>query len=96
MSAMETKDHRVILKGALECALFRRRNTMVSSRMDVLAALRKRIEDTDPDMLRSLVHGVVELLMGAEADTMCGADFGERSPDRTNHRNGCRRSRETA
>lgn len=63
---------------------------MVDSRMDVLAALRKRIEDTDPDMLRSLVHGVVELLMGAEADSMCGADFGERSPDRTNHRNGYR------
>lgn len=63
---------------------------MVESRMDVLAALRKRIEDTDPDMLRSLVHGVVELLMGAEADTMCGAEFGERSPERTNHRNGYR------
>ena len=36
---------------------------MVKSRIDVLESLRKRIEETEPDMLRSLVHGVVELLM---------------------------------
>jgi transposase-like protein len=63
---------------------------MVKARIDVLESLRKRIEETEPDMLRSLVHGVVELLMGAEADSMCGAVYGERSEDRSNYRNGYR------
>jgi hypothetical protein len=28
--------------------------------------------------------------MGAEADALCGAGYGERSAERTNQRNGCR------
>jgi transposase-like protein len=31
-----------------------------------------------------------EQLMGADADAVCGADYGERSPERVNRRNGYR------
>jgi transposase-like protein len=58
--------------------------------MDVLGALGKRVEEAEPDVVRSLLHGVVELLMGSEADALCGAGYGERSKNRLNHRNGYR------
>ncbi|WP_231913789.1 IS256 family transposase, partial [Rhodococcus sp. LB1] len=43
-----------------------------------------------PDLLRSLLSTFIDALMGAEADSLCGAGFGERSEDRTNSRNGYR------
>jgi putative transposase len=53
-------------------------------------ALRKSIEQSSPDLLRSLLQAVVEQLMGAEADSRCGAAYGERSAERVNARNGYR------
>ncbi|WP_420820042.1 transposase, partial [Sinosporangium album] len=41
-------------------------------------------------MLRSMVKTMADALMSAEADTLCGAGYGERSDDRVNHRNGYR------
>src|SRR6266487_7161892 len=38
-----------------------------------------------------MVSTFAEALMGAEADAVCGAPFGERSSERTNTRNGYRR-----
>lgn len=43
-----------------------------------------------PDLLGSMVKAFAEALMGAEADGVCGAEYGEISPDRTNRRNGYR------
>ena len=40
--------------------------------------------------LREMVKIFAEQLMGADADASCGADYGERSPQRTNRRNGYR------
>ncbi|MGH2745649.1 MAG: IS256 family transposase [Thermoleophilaceae bacterium] len=37
-----------------------------------------------------LVQEMAEALMGAEADALCGAGYGERSPERVNRRNGYR------
>lgn len=37
-----------------------------------------------------MVKPMAEALMGAEADTICGAGYGERSEGRTNRRNGYR------
>ncbi|SDI23764.1 Transposase, Mutator family, partial [Sinosporangium album] len=54
------------------------------------AWLAKQIETGDPDMLRSMVKTMADALMSAEADTLCGAGYGERSDDRVNHRNGYR------
>ena len=44
-----------------------------------------------PDLLRAMVQTFAEALMGAEADAVCGAGYGERSDQRTNTRNGYRR-----
>jgi putative transposase len=37
-----------------------------------------------------MVHTFIQHLMSAEADAMCGASYGERSPERVNRRNGYR------
>ena len=43
-----------------------------------------------PDLLRAMVKDFAEALMGAEADALCGAPYGERSPERVTKRNGYR------
>ena len=63
---------------------------MVASTMDLVGWLRKHLEAADTDLLREMVLGFVQALMGAEADALCGAGLGERSPDRVNQRNGYR------
>lgn len=55
--------------------------------------LRKRLDQAEPDFLRDLLQTTVEKLMGAEADGICGASYGEVSPDRINCRNGYRERR---
>ena len=63
---------------------------MVDETMDALSWLRKQVESADTDLLREMVKVFAERLMGAEIDALCGADYGERSPERTNRRNGYR------
>ena len=63
---------------------------MVPDTMDALSWLRKQLESADVDLLREMVKVFCERLMGAEVDAMCGADYGERSPERVNRRNGYR------
>jgi transposase-like protein len=58
--------------------------------MDVTAWLRKQLEVASPDLLRAMVKEMAEALMGAEAEALCGAGWGERSPERVNRRNGYR------
>ncbi len=58
--------------------------------MDVQSWLRKQLEEASPDLLRAMVQEFAQALMGAEADALCGADYGERSPERVNIRNGYR------
>ena len=52
--------------------------------------LRKQLEDASPDLLRTMVKDMAEALMSADADAVCGAGYGERSPERVNRRNGYR------
>ena len=66
---------------------------MISRSMDALAWLRKQLETDNNDLLREMVRSFAEELMGAEADAVCGAPYGEISPDRTNRRNGYRSRR---
>jgi transposase-like protein len=66
---------------------------MVMDKVNSLGWLRKRIEEADQDMLREIVAAVVEMLMGAEADSLCGAPYGTSSPELTNRRNGYRERR---
>ena len=51
----------------------------------------ERLTSTHPDVLRELLSTFIHTLMGAEADALCGADYGERSTERSNQRNGYRR-----
>lgn len=54
------------------------------------AVLTDRRTSTHPDTLRELLSTFIHTLMGAEADPLCGACYGERSEQRTNQRNGNR------
>jgi transposase-like protein len=58
--------------------------------MDVSGWLRKQLEEAHPDLLRAMVKEFAEALMSADADAVCGAGYGERSPERVNRRNGYR------
>jgi transposase-like protein len=58
--------------------------------MDALAWLRKQLADDGNDLLREMVRSFAEELMSADADAMCGAPYGEASPNRINRRNGYR------
>jgi putative transposase len=59
--------------------------------IDVTGWLEEQLGQASPDLLRSMVQTFAEALMGAEADAVCGAGYGERSDQRTNTRNGYRR-----
>ena len=52
--------------------------------------LAERLTTTSPDVLRELLSMFIHTLMGAEADVLCGAGYGQRSAERTNQRNGYR------
>ena len=52
--------------------------------------LTERLTATHPDVLRELVATFIHTLMGAEADAQCSAEYGQRSAERTNQRNGYR------
>ena len=66
---------------------------MVDPRMDALTWLRKQLEDECTDLARAMLERMAAELMGAEADALCGAGYGERSPERVNRRNGYRARR---
>jgi putative transposase len=50
----------------------------------------EQLSQASPDLLRQMVQIFAEALMSADADTVCGAAYGQRSPDRRNIRNGYR------
>jgi putative transposase len=58
--------------------------------IDWPTVLTDRLTTTHPDVLRELVSTFIHTLMGAEADALCGAGYGQRSSERTNQRNGYR------
>lgn len=66
---------------------------MAKNKMESLDAVRKLLEGNSSDVVRELMKIFAELLMGAEADSLCGADYGVRSEDRKNRRNGYRQRR---
>ena len=59
--------------------------------IDLSGWLAEQLAQASPDLLRQMIKTFAEALMGAEADAVCGAAYGERSADRTNKRNGYRR-----
>jgi putative transposase len=65
---------------------------MADNTMPGLPAVRNLVAG-DPDLLRGLVEQTVNALLSADADAVCGADWGERSAERSNRRNGYRERR---
>jgi transposase-like protein len=59
--------------------------------IDVSGWLEEQLAQASPDLLRAMVTTFAQALMGAEADAVCGAGYGERSEERANIRNGYRR-----
>jgi len=66
---------------------------VIDKSMDALVWLRKQLEMDDNDLLREMVSSFAEGRMSAEVDVVCGASYGEVSPERTNRRNGYRTRR---
>src|SRR5438445_13325515 len=57
---------------------------------DLVGWLRQQLQEAQPVLLRELLAPMVQELMGAEAQQACGAEYGERSSERSNSRNGYR------
>ena len=64
--------------------------TVDPNSIDLPAFMAEHLQRAEPDLLRSMLSTFVQALMSAEADAICGAPYGERSPERTNSRNGYR------
>ena len=58
--------------------------------IELPAWMAEQLSQASPDLLRQMVQIFAEALMSAEADAVCGAAYGQRSPDRRNIRNGYR------
>jgi transposase-like protein len=58
--------------------------------IDPARMLEEQLAQASPDLLRELLGTFINTLLSAEADAVCGAGYGERSPDRINSRNGYR------
>jgi len=58
--------------------------------IDPARFLHEQLASASPDLLRSMLTTFINTLMSAEADAICGAPYGQPSPERTNVRNGYR------
>ncbi len=58
--------------------------------VDPSAVLGQALAEASPDLMRHLLGTVINSLLSAEADAVCGAEWGQPSPERTNQRNGYR------
>src|SRR5699024_6402569 len=48
------------------------------------------LADAPPDLMRELLQTMINALLSADADAVCGAEWNARSAERTNYRNGYR------
>jgi putative transposase len=83
--------HRVILRETRQSHSSKGIHAMTTAHdIDLLTVLAERLTTAHPDVLRELLATFIHTLLGAEADALCGAGYGERSSERTNQRNGYR------
>src|SRR6478752_6188559 len=52
--------------------------------------LHEQLTQASPDLMRGMLETFINTLLSAQADSVCGAEYGVRSPDRANRRNGYR------
>jgi transposase-like protein len=62
----------------------------VNPSIDPARLIEEQLGQASPDLLRELLGTFINTLLSAEADAVCGAEYGITSPDRTNRRNGYR------
>jgi putative transposase len=62
----------------------------VKSSIDPALLLEEQLAQASPDLLRELLQTFINTLLSAEADVVCGAEYGTVSEERTNRRNGYR------
>jgi transposase-like protein len=65
-------------------------HAMTNPSIDPARLLHEHLTAASPDLLRSLLTTFIDTLMSAEADAVCGAEYGTSSPERVNTRNGYR------
>jgi len=58
--------------------------------VDPAAVLGQALADASPDLMRHLLATTINALLSTEADAVCGAEWGQSSPERVNRRNGYR------
>ncbi|GAA2500864.1 IS256 family transposase [Terrabacter carboxydivorans] len=58
--------------------------------IDPAAFLHEQLAQASPDLMRELLGTFINALLSAQADSVCGAEYGARSDERTNRRNGYR------
>jgi putative transposase len=58
--------------------------------IDPTEFLHEHLAKASPDLLRELMQGFINTLLSADADSVCGASYGTRDPERSNRRNGYR------
>ena len=58
--------------------------------VDPASVLAEALTDASPDLMRSLLQTTINALLSADADAVVGAEWGQRSADRTTQRNGYR------
>jgi len=58
--------------------------------VDPGAVLGQALSQASPDLMRHLLGTVINSLLSAEADAVCGAEWGQASAERVNRRNGYR------
>src|SRR6476659_499270 len=88
--------HRVILRETVQSHSSKGIDAMTTAHdIDWPQVLAERLTTTHPDVLRELLATFIHTLMGAEAEALCGAEYGQRSSERTNQRNGYRHRHST-
>jgi transposase-like protein len=66
-------------------------NTMTANpMMDPAHLLDEHLAQASPDLMRTMLRSFIDTLMSADADAVCGAEYGASSPERVNVRNGYR------
>ena len=58
--------------------------------IDPSLLLHEQLAQASPDLMRELLTTFINALLSAQADSVCGAEYGTRSADRVNSRNGYR------
>ncbi|TQM61719.1 IS256 family transposase [Humibacillus xanthopallidus] len=58
--------------------------------IDPSVFLHEQLAQASPDLMRELLSTFIDALLSAQADSVCGAEYGTRSDERINRRNGYR------